>query len=195
MGRYIGSRSKLCKRVNANVYGNPRFDAILAKKSKKRLARKPTEYSLQLKEKQLARYTYGVSEKQFKKYFDKAYRHDGVTGIELLRLLERRLDNVLYRAGLANSRGQARQMASHGHFELNGHKVTVPSVIMRPGDTLVLRKKAQASPLYVGFGEVQSVKWVKLDKKAKSLVLDRLPEDEELEQSINVQLIVEYYSR
>ena len=195
MGRYTGAKGKICKRVGANIYGSAKYDAILAKASKKRMMKKPSEFALQLTEKQKARFMFGVSEKQFKKYFTKAVHSKGVTGVELLRNLERRLDNVLYRAGLAETRPQARQMASHGHFELNGHKVTVPSVIVRPGDELVLRKKMQSSPLYVGFGEVDSAKWLKIDGKKKTIVVDRLPEDDELEQTVNVQLIVEFYSR
>lgn len=196
MGRYLGSKVKICKRVGANIYGNPKYDAILAKKTaKKGISRKPSEYSLQLKEKQLARYMFGVSEKQFKKYFQKAYRNDGVTGTELLKNLETRVDNIIYRSGVAESRPQARQMISHGHFELNGRRITVPSITVRAGDTLTLRKKIQSSPLYVGFSEAKPLKWLKVEGKKKSIILDRIPEDDELEQSINVQLIVEYYSR
>ncbi|MBT4936935.1 30S ribosomal protein S4 [Candidatus Peregrinibacteria bacterium] len=196
MGRYLGSKVKICKRVGANIYGNPKYDAILAKKkAKKGFSKKPSEYSLQLKEKQLARYMFGVSEKQFKKYFQKAYRNTGVTGTELLKNLELRADNVVYRSGVADSRPQARQMISHGHFELNGRRITVPSISIRAGDTLVLRKKIHSSPLYVGFSEAKPLKWIKTEAKNKSITLDRIPENDELEQSINVQLIVEYYSR
>ena len=196
MGRYIGAKAKICKRFGVNIFGSPKYDAILGKKTAKRgVSKKPSEYALQLREKQMARFMYGLSEKQFKKYFQKAQRSSGITGIELLRTLEGRIDNVLFRAGLAATRSQARQMISHGHFEMNGHKVTVPSVLVRPGDELVLRKKMQSSPLYVGFSELKPVKWVKADTKKKSLVIDRLPEDDEIEQSINVQLIVEFYSR
>ena len=196
MGRYTGPKGKLCKRVGAHIYGTPKYDAILSKSLEKRgFSKKASEFSVQLKEKQLARYMYGISEKQFKKYFQKAYNAQGVTGIELLRNLERRIDNVIYRAGLAETRPQARQMIAHGHFELNGHKITVPSINVRPEDTLILRKKIQSSPLYVGFSEAKPLKWLKVDAKQKSVIIDRLPEDDELEKSINVQLIVEFYSR
>lgn len=196
MGRYTGSKAKICKRVGANIYGNPKYDAILAKSaSKKKGVKKPSEYSLQLREKQMARFMFGISEKQFQTYFRKALKGQGVTGVELIRSLERRVDNVLFRSGVAQTRLQARQMASHGHFELNGHKITIPSISLRPGDVLVLRKCMETSPLYVAFAEAQPVKWVALDTKKKSLTIDRLPEADELEQSINAQLIVEFYSR
>ena len=196
MSRYTGPKAKLCKRVGANIFGSPKYDAILAKEdSKRKTFKKASEYSLQLKEKQLARYMYGVTEKQFKKYFDKAYKSKEVTGIGLLRLLERRMDNAIYRAGLAATRIQARQMVSHGHFELNGHKITVPSAIMKPGDSIVLRKKVHSSPLYVGFDKAESAAWMKLDGKNKTITIERIPEDDEIEKSIKVQLIVEYYSR
>jgi small subunit ribosomal protein S4 len=185
----------LVKRVGVNIFGNPKFDALLAKKSKKRMAKKPSEYALQLKEKQTARYLFNISEKQFRKYFDMAYKGEGVTGIELLRLLERRLDNVLFRVGIAETRAQARQMISHGHFEYNGNRVNVPSVLVKPGDVLTLRKSMQSSPLYVRFTGASAIKWASLDAKAKTLLVDRLPEDDELEQLVNVQLIVEFYSR
>lgn len=196
MGRYLGSKAKICKRVGANIYGTPKYDAILAKaSSKKKTMKKSSEYGTQLLEKQKARFMFGISEKQFERYFEKALHSQGVTGAELLRSLERRLDNVIYRAGLAQTRPQARQMASHGHFELNGHKVTVPSIAVRPGDVITLRKKMETSPLYVGFGEVESLKWLKIDAKKKTVTVERLPEEDELERTIAVQLIVEYYSR
>jgi small subunit ribosomal protein S4 len=197
MGRYLGSKVKICKRVGANIYGNPKYDAILAKKKVKRgMAKKPSEYSVQLKEKQLARFMFGISEKQFRKYFQKAYQSEGVTGTELLKNLESRVDNIIYRSGLAESRPQARQMISHGHFELNGRKITIPSISIKGGDELCLRKKMHNSPLYVGFAEASSsVKWLKLEAKKKSLLCERPPEDDEIEQSINVQFIVEFYSR
>jgi small subunit ribosomal protein S4 len=195
MGRYIGSKSRLCKRVGVNIFDNPKFTNILAKKSKKKFTKKLSEYAVQLKEKQLARYMYSISEKQFKAYFKKANNKEGVTGTELLKLLERRLDNVLYRSGLAETRNQARQMVSHGHFQYNGNKVTVPSVLVKEGDKIVLRKKMQTSPLYVGFGSVKPAKWIQVNSKDKTLTIDRMPEDDELEQIINVQKIVEFYSR
>ncbi len=196
MGRYTGSMSRLCKRVGVNIVGTPKFDAILAKHfSKRKRARKPSEYALQLREKQLARYMFGISEKQFKKYFLKAHKSQGVTGAELLRNLERRADNVLYRAGIAVTRKDARQMISHGHFELNGHKITIPSILVEPEDILILRKKMETSPRYVGFSQATPLKWIKIDHKKKSLTIERLPEDDELEQIINVQAIIEFYSR
>ncbi len=195
MGVYKKSRSNLCKRVGRNITNNPKFDAIVDKYKKIRRRGKPSEYSRQLTEKQLARYTYMVSEQQFKKAFNKAMKSDGITGVELLRNLEKRLDNLIYRSGIASSRTQARQIVSHGHFELNGHKVTIPSIEIKVGDKLVLRSKMHSSPLYVGFGEMQSAKWIKTDKKNKSIIVERIPEDDDLEQGINTQLIVEFYSR
>ncbi|PCI24469.1 30S ribosomal protein S4 [Candidatus Peregrinibacteria bacterium] len=195
MGRFIGPKAKICKRFEANIFGSPKFDRILAKMPKKRRMKRPSDYGNQLKEKQIARFTYGLSEKQFSKYYKMAYNSKEVTGETLLRVLETRLDNLIYRAGLASTRSQARQMVGHGHFEMKGYKVTVPSILVKAGDVITLRKKMQSSPLYVGFGETDSMKWMEVDKKAKSITVGRLPEADELEKTINVQLIVEYYSR
>jgi len=196
MGRYLGPKAKLCKRVGVNIFGSAKYTKILAKyKQVKRGFKKVSEYSVQLKEKQLARYMYGVSEKQFKRYFNKASRAEGVTGMELLRFLERRIDNVLYRAGFALTRPQARQMISHGHFELNGQRITVPSVMIKVGDIITLRKKMHNSPLYVVVSSLKPAKWIKFDSKKNSIEITRIPQDDELEKVINEQSIVEYYSR
>lgn len=197
MSRYTGPRVKLCKRLGVNIFFTNKCQKALGKVQKGRQGGRKTlsDFGQQLREKQVARFMFGVTEKQFSLYFEKASRLEGVTGTELLRLLERRLDNVLFRAGIADTRAQARQMVSHGHFDLNGRRVTVPSIQVRPGDVLTLRSKMQSSPLYVGFGELDSMKWLSVNASKKTVSVERLPEDDELEQIINAQLIVEYYSR
>jgi len=195
MGVKNKSRSNLCKRVGRNITNNPKFDIIVDKHKKNKRRSKPSEYSRQLTEKQLARYIYWVSEKQFKKLFDKSIKSDWITGSELLKNLEIRLDNFVYRSWIASSRSQARQVVAHGHFELNGHKVTIPSITVKIWDKLILRSKMHSSPFYVWFWEINSSKWIKVDKKNKAIEMTRLPENDDVEQGINTQLIVEYYSR
>ncbi|MEA3304951.1 MAG: 30S ribosomal protein S4, partial [Patescibacteria group bacterium] len=156
--------------------------------------KKETQYGKQLREKQLARYMFGVSEKQFRMYYKKAARQDGITGNNLVRLLERRLDNVIYRAGFAATRPAARQAATHGHFILNGRRVDVPSIMVRPGDEIVIREKLQKTPIYEELSAVQG-NWLEVDAKKKSIKVLNIPEDDQLEKAVNSQIIVEYYSR
>ena len=157
-----------------------------------------SEYAKQLMEKQKARFMFGISEKQFRKYYKKADNHEGVTGQELLRYLERRLDNVIFRAGLASTRRRARQIVTHGHILLNGKRVDIPSIEVQVGDEFEVRSKSQNSPL---FAEVKSqkkgdhAKWLKVDFGKLQGSVTNLPEDDDLERIINPQLIVEFYSK
>src|SRR3989338_5813556 len=133
MSRYTGPRARHCRRFGVNIYGSDKYDKVLAKRNYpagmhgKNLFGKKSEYRKQLDEKQKARFMYGITERQFRNYYLKAERSTGVTGEELLRLLECRLDNVIYRAGFAATRAQARQMACHGLMMVNGKRVTIPS--------------------------------------------------------------------
>ncbi len=150
---------------------------------------KLSEYGQQLREKQKARFTYGLREKQFRNYFTRAAQSGEATGTLLLQLLERRLDNVLYRLSLTQSRAQARQMVTHGHVTVNGQKVSIPSYLVKVGDTIQL-VKVEAQPR-----EVTIPAWLSFDKKKNVGSVDHLPEREDLDLEINEQLIVEFYSR
>jgi small subunit ribosomal protein S4 len=160
---------------------------------------KPTSYGIMLREKQKVKRTYGLLEKQFRALFEKAERQKGVTGGNLLILLERRLDNVVFRLGFANSRTQARQLVSHGHFQVNGRKVDIPSFLTKAGDEIALREKSKQMLLVkesletVGRRGVPA--WMELDKEAFSGKLKALPTREDLSPLINEQLIVELYSK
>jgi len=202
--RYTGPKARLCRRHRANLFGTSKYTKILEKRSGKpgvhgsRMSfGKTSEYGLQLNEKQKARVLFGVSEKQFSNYFKKASAMPGETGENLLRLLELRLDNVIYVSQFAVTRIQARQMVTHGHFRLNGRRVDIPSIQVRPGDKIELLDKMKGSPLYSGLEKLKdySPKWLKVDLKKIGVEVLSLPEKDDLEKSIDSQLIVEFYSR
>jgi small subunit ribosomal protein S4 len=161
--------------------------------------KKVTEYGLQLRAKQKARRIYGILEKQFHGYFEEANRQPGVTGDNLLRLLERRLDNVVFRLGLATSRVEARQIVTHGHFEVNGHKVNIPSFLVRVGDEIAVtensKKSAQIKDRMERAAEKTPPAWLELDaEQAKGRVI-ALPTREQIDVPVEEHLIVELYSR
>lgn len=202
--RYTGPKARLCRQMGANLFGTEKYTKILKKRpgkpgmhgSSKRFG-KTSEYGRQLQEKQKARIVFGISERQFRNYFEKANRGTGDTGEELLRLLERRLDNVVYISQFAVTRMQARQMVSHGHFMLNGRRVNVPSITVRPSDKITMIPRLKNSALYGGLDKLKDVspKWIHVDLKNLSVEVLSSPERDDLEKSINSQLIVEYYSR
>ncbi len=202
--RYTGPKARLCRQLGVNLFGTEKYNKILKKRPNKpgmhgpnKRFGKMSEYGRQLQEKQKAKIVFGVSEKQFRGYFDKASRQSGETGESLLRLLETRLDNVVYVSQFAVTRMQARQMVSHGHFLVNGRRVTVPSIMVRPGDKITLSPRHKDSPLYAGLDKLQdfSPKWLKVDLKGLAIEVLSLPEKDDLEKSIDSQLIVEFYSR
>ena len=163
---------------------------------------KQSLYSTQLREKQKVRRTYGLLEKQFAKLMNEATRSkEGLAGENLLQLLELRLDNAVYRAGLATSRRAARQLAGHGHFMLNGRRVDIPSIRLKPGDEIVVRPKSTKSGYFTNIDDVVKnsiqgpLSWLKSDTKKLKIDVTGLPKREEAEADINEQLIVEYYSR
>jgi small subunit ribosomal protein S4 len=165
-----------------------------------RFRQKASQYSLQLREKQKVKRLYGLLEKQFSNLMKEAGRTKGQTGQTLLRLLEQRADNAVYRAGFAPSRRAARQLVTHGHFELNGRRFDIPSLRIKPGDELVVRNKSTKSEYFKNLDEVSpaaeaTVTWLKADRKKLSLKIVDTPAREEAEPDINEQLIVEYYSR
>lgn len=160
--------------------------------------KKVSEYGIQLREKQKARRIYGVMEKQFRKYFVEAERQKGVTGDNLLRTLERRLDNVVYRLGFATSRPQARQLVMHGHFTINGKKVDIPSYLVEAGDVIAVKNKSQSSPVFQAVkeaGKASVPSWLEADLEALQARVVSLPEAEDLDVPIEAHLIVELYSR
>ena len=158
-------------------------------------------YLTQLREKQKVRRLYGVLEKQFAKLMKEATKAEGLTGENLLQFLERRADNAVYRAGFATTRRQARQLVSHGHFLLNGRRVDIPSIRLKPGDVLEVRPKSQKTEYFknldnvIGASSQQPLGWLKGDGKKMTIKITGLPKREEAEVGINEQLIVEYYSR
>jgi len=162
---------------------------------------KPSLYLTQLREKQKVRRTYGLLEKQFARLMVEATRREGLAGENLLQLLELRLDNAVYRAGFAVSRRAARQLVGHGHFILNGRRVDIPSIRLKPGDEIVIRPKSAKSGYFSQIEEVMGntsqapLSWLKSDSKKLTIAVTGLPMREEAEADINEQLIVEYYSR
>ena len=156
-------------------------------------------YGMQLREKQKVKRIYGVLEAQFRRYFDIARRMGGNTGANLLTLLERRLDNVVYRLGFAKSRAQARQLVSHGHVLVNGSKVDIPSYLVKVGDVITLKEKSKKIPFVIEAQEELDLQalptWLTLDKEKMEGSVVRLPEREDITHPINERLIVELYSK
>lgn len=208
MARYTGSVCRLCRREGTKLF--LKGDRCLSGKCA--LEKRPNvpgqhgagrknvkEYGLQLREKQKAKRYYGVLESQFKGYFEKADQTEGVTGENLLSLLERRLDNVVYRIGLADSRKEARQFVTHGHFRLNGKKVTIPSLIVRAGDVITLREESRSSEKFKNLIEALDTritpKWIELDKAQVVAKVAALPARDDVDFPFEEHLIVELYSK
>lgn len=162
---------------------------------------KPSLYQIQLREKQKVRRLYGLLEKQFARLMKEASRRDGLSGENLLQLLELRLDNAVYRSGFATSRRAARQLVGHGHFMLNGRRVDIPSIRVKAGDIITVREKSTKSGYFATLNDVVAnsiqgpLSWMKSDPKNMKIEITGLPKREEAEADINEQLIVEYYSR
>ena len=170
-----------------------------SKRNPQRSHKKMSEYGLQLREKQKAKFIYGVLEKQFRIYYQKASRQKGATGENLLILLERRLDNVVFRLGLASSRNDARQLVRHGHFTVDGHKVDIPSFLVKPGQVIEIKEKSRKSPkfeaLEANIVHRSAPKWLEMDRENMVGKVIAMPSREDIELPINEQLIVELYSR
>ena len=174
----------------------------LAKSSKrqpKRSGRKVSEYGMQLKEKQNATFIYGVLEKQFRAYYDKAKTMPGVTGENLLGLLERRIDNVVFRLGLASTRRQARQLVSHGHITVNGKRLDIPSALIKVGDVIGVKEKSRGTALFKEIAESKNAlnvpAWLTADIQNLSGSVTRFPNRDEIDIPVDEQAIVELYSR
>jgi len=158
-----------------------------------------SDYLRQLRAKQRARRVYGILERQFRRYYEVALQRRGLTGLNLLQILESRLDNVIFRLGFASSRSQARLMVTHGHFTVNGRRTDVPSMLLKEGDAVAVREGSHKLEYFKGIGDLAEARtspsWLNRDTKQLSGTLQRLPERAEIDGSLNEQLIVEYYSR
>ena len=201
MARYTGPKSKIARKFGEPIFGE---DKVLSKKNyapgqhgaKRR--RKTSEYGKQLLEKQKAKYTYGVLEKQFRNLFEKAERTKGVTGEVLLQLLEARLDNVVYRLGIAPTRDAARQLVSHRHITVNGSVLNIPSYSVKPGDVIAVREKSKSleviADALAGFNH-SKYPWIEWDESIKGGKFLHLPQREDIPENIKEQAIVELYSK
>lgn len=196
MAKMMGPRFKMCRSLGLNVVGHPKA-MDRAKPGTSRDSKKISEYGIQLLEKQRLRAYYGVLEKQFARYVDKAFRAGTNPGPILLVALETRLDNMVYRMGFARSIRQARQMVNHGHFLVNGQKVDRPSYAIKEGDTISLREKSRSIKLFSdNLNDMfSSLPYIEIDKENLTGTLIRKPSREELPIQINELLIVEYYSK
>ncbi|MBL3656798.1 30S ribosomal protein S4 [Fulvivirga sediminis] len=201
MARYRGPKTKIARRFNEPIFGPSK---ALQKKSYppgqhgRGRRRKQSEYAVQLMEKQKAKYTYGVLEKQFANLFDKASRKSGITGEVLLQLLETRLDNTVFRLGIAPTRRAARQLVLHKHIVVNGEVVNIPSVAIKPGDTVGVRERSKSLEAITDSLATNGVKrfpWLEWDGSEMVGKLVTLPQRDEIPENINEQLIVELYSK
>ncbi len=201
MARYTGPMTKKSRRLGVDLVGGDQaFERRPYPPGQHGRGRvKESEYRLQLQEKQKARYTYGVLEKQFRRYYDEASRRPGKTGDNLLALLEGRLDNVVYRAGLARTRRHARQLVVHGHFLVNGHKVDIPSFQVGTHDVIDVRAKSvEQTPFIVSretHGERVVPAWLEVLPNKMRVLVHQLPVRQQIDVPVQEQLIVEFYSK
>ena len=205
MAKYTGPKAKLCRRFGENIYGPQKYDKILSKRKfppgqhGSSMHRKPSDYSLHLNEKQKLRYTYCLLERQFRRYFQIADKMQGITGYNLLKLLERRLYNTVYRMGFATTRMQARQFVNHGHFMVNGKKVDIPSYLLKPGDIIEVRPKSRGiKPLVEAWNNSEASSpypWLTVDKENMRGQFVNIPNIEDIPTTVDMRLVVEYYSK
>jgi len=201
MARYTGPTTKIARKFGDAIFGEDKyFDKRSYPPGQHGIAKKrktASEYAVQLQEKQKAKYTYGLLERQFRNLFEKASRKKGVTGDNLFKLLEARLDNTLYRLGFAASRAQARQLVIHKHISVNGHIVNVPSFTLKPGDKVALRERSKNLTVVQDAMAKRGKKfnWLVTDEKNVEGTFVEFPEREQIPENINEQLIVELYSK
>ncbi|MEG1573491.1 MAG: 30S ribosomal protein S4 [Bacteroidales bacterium] len=201
MARYTGPKSKIARKFGEAIFGP---DKVLSKKNYppgqhgQNKRRKTSEYGSQLAEKQKAKYTYGVLERQFRNLFEKASRTKGITGEVLLQFLESRLDNVVFRLGIAPTRSAARQLVSHRHITVDGKVVNIPSYLVKPGQMIAIREKSRSleniTNALAGFNH-SKYPWIEWDEASKSGKLLHIPERVDIPENIKEQLIVELYSK
>ena len=200
MARYTGPTNKLFRNKKVKDLSNRKLTSSMRQTASGQhgaVRKKLSEYAIHLVEKQKIRFTYLVSEKQFAKYYNEAARRKGVTGTILLQLLESRLDNVLYRAGLGITRKQTRQIVNHGHVLVNDKKVDIPSYLVKAGDVITIKSKSAAFLKSVTelIDMACAPAWMTIDKEALKITFDRIPEREELDPEFKEQLVIEYYSK
>ena len=205
MAKTRQSRGKLVRKFGENIFGNPKYDRLLNRKpygpGQHAQSRRPkiSNYGIQLKEKQKIKFMYGLLEKQFRITFKKAEKLKGETGTNMLQLLESRLDNVVYRLGFAPTRPAARQLVNHKHFLVNGRLVNIPSFIVKPGDEISVRDKSKKMDIILN--SIRMIKgdidlpWLDLDKAKMLGVFNSIPERDQMNLTINEQLVVELYSK
>jgi small subunit ribosomal protein S4 len=205
MARYTGPKAKLCRRFGENIFGAPKYDRILEKKNYapgehgQSFRKKVSDYGVHLNEKQKLRMMYGILEKQFRNYFFKADKMKGITGENLVKLLEMRLDNVVFRLGIGVTIMQARQIVRHRHILVNGRRVDIPSYHCKPGDVIEVVEKSRNGSMFVENvemgGKTSRYEWLSFDgEKMRGEVL-HVPERELIPIKVDDRLIVEFYSK
>jgi len=205
MAKTKQSRGKLVRKFGENIFGNPKYDRLLNRKPygpgqhAQTRRSKVSNYGTQLQEKQKIKFMYGLLEKQFRITFGKAEKLKGETGTNMLQLLESRLDNVVYRLGFAPTRPAARQLVNHKHFLVNGKSVNIPSYIVKPGDEISVRKKSKKMDIILNSirtikGDI-AIPWLDLDKAKMVGIFNSVPERDQMNLTINEQLVVELYSK
>ena len=201
MARYTGPKTKIARKFHEPIYGP---DKSYEKKpyapgmhGQSRRRGKLSEYGVQLQEKQKAKYTYGILERQFRKLYAEASRRGGITGEELMKLIEARLDNVVYRLGIARSRAQARQLVSHRHIAVNGEVVNIPSYSLREGDVVSVRERSKSLEVITDSiaSRGTNYPWLEWDANAMSGKFVSFPQRSDIPENINEQLIVDLYSK
>jgi small subunit ribosomal protein S4 len=212
MARYTGPVCKLCRREGEKLFlkgercFTPKcsferrgYPPGIHGKSFQYRRRRESDYNRQLRAKQKARRIYGILERQFRRYYEVSLKRRGLTGVNLLQILESRLDNVVFRLGFATNRAQARLLVTHGHFDVNGRRTDVPSMLISPGDQIAVREGSRKRTFFKDFAAVaeerSTPEWVSRDLKNLNGTVLRLPERTEIDGNLNEQLIVEYYSR
>jgi small subunit ribosomal protein S4 len=205
MSRYTGPRARISRRLGTNIFGTKGETIALDKRpyppgehGRTRRRTNQSEYLVQLQEKQKARFSYGLTEKQFRRIYVEANRREGVTGENMLRFLELRLDNVVYRAGLAATRPQARQMVNHGHLDVNGRRVDIPSFRVRKGDVISLRPKARDMVVVrwnIDVLDRQAPAWLAVGGDGFEVTVNEIPVREQIDIPVREHLIVELYSK
>ncbi len=199
MGRYTGPVCRLCRREGMKLCDKHKCATLKRNfppgMHGKSSHGKPSGYSKQLREKQKARRIFGISEKQMVKYYKKAVKASGDSSTQLVEQMERRLDNVLFRAGFGTTRRQTRQFVAHGLFNMNGHRVTVPSIQVKEGDTFTVREKNRAMNAFNNLAKASQPKWLSVDAPAFTGKVIAKPEKSDMEAAFDAQVIIEFYSR
>ncbi|MBT88823.1 MAG: 30S ribosomal protein S4 [Candidatus Marinimicrobia bacterium] len=205
MAKLKTPKGKLVRKFGENIFGNPKYDRILNRKPYgpgqhgQARRRRPSNYGVQLREKQKIKVLYGILEKQFRNYFEKADKMAGETGTNLMQLLEKRLDNVIFRMGFASTRPAARQMVNHGHFLVNNRKVNIASFSVKAGDVIQVRDRSKKMDAILD--SMKRIKgdldlpWLELDKAKMTGNVIAIPEREDMQVLVNEQLVVELYSK